>query len=91
MNVIIATTELINVYLDELVAYLPGETVIFEFASKKIIYDRSYKIFSFVYSGGYDQVIKLRKAKAQLDAILKNDEFFKIASNWALAFRSFMT
>lgn len=84
MNIIIATTELINVYLDKLVDSLSDNTVIFEFASRQIIYDRSYNINSYVYHNGLDQTIKLKNARSKLKALLDKNPGSEIFFNHPL-------
>lgn len=72
INIIIAITPLVNLYIKELLESLDGDYIIIEYSSKKIIRDRSLNIFSLVYKNKLDHIKKLKRAKFFLDDAKKN-------------------
>lgn len=81
MNIIIATTELINAYVESLIKSLSGKTLIFEFSSRKVVYDRELNIKSFIYNDGWDQIKKLRSAKKALHEIFQKEDEIEVFFN----------
>lgn len=67
INVIVAITPLLNLYLEKLIEDFDSNYVIFEYSSRKLINNRNLNIVDATYHSGLEHVSVLRMMKRKLN------------------------